>query len=196
MTNLTLNPLFNLDDMITRIGKENGQHSHPLVGQDILSVAQFSTDTLEYIFARAHEMREMVQKVGAAMAELNNISRVEVEQAVYGFIDEAGDLTGLGVGNDQYIRKMLVSALGEDKAKSLADRILIGGNTSGLDTLKWMDARSVAGMIRYEHPQIQAIVVAYLDGDHAAEVLSNFAPQVRLDVMMRVARLVKFSKRT
>ncbi|MBP8002729.1 MAG: aspartate carbamoyltransferase [Chloroflexi bacterium] len=52
--------------MITRIGKENGQHSHPLVGQDILSVAQFSTDTLEYIFARAHEMREMVQKVGAA----------------------------------------------------------------------------------------------------------------------------------
>lgn len=130
-----------------------------------------------------------VQRVGAAMAELNNISRSDVEQAVYGFVDEAGDLTGLGVGNDQYIRKMLVSALGEDKAKSLADRILIGGNTSGLDTLKWMDARSVAGMIRYEHPQIQAIVIAYLDGDHAAEVLVNFPPQVRLDIMMRVARL-------
>jgi flagellar motor switch protein FliG len=130
-----------------------------------------------------------VQRVGAAMAELNNISRSDVEQAVYGFVDEAGDLTGLGVGNDQYIRKMLVSALGEDKAKSLADRILIGGNTSGLDTLKWMDARSVAGMIRYEHPQIQAIVIAYLDGDHAAEVLVNYPPQVRLDIMMRVARL-------
>jgi len=66
MNKLNLNPLFDLDHMIAHNGKENNQHDHPLVGQDILSVSQFSTETLEYIFARAHEMREMVQHVGAA----------------------------------------------------------------------------------------------------------------------------------
>lgn len=44
-------------------------------------------------------------------------------------------------------------------------------------------------MIRYEHPQIQAIVVAYLDPDQAGEVLSNFDHKVRLDIVLRVSSL-------
>jgi flagellar motor switch protein FliG len=68
---------------------------------------------------------------------------------------------------------MLTQALGEDKANGLIDRILLGGNTSGLDSLKWMEPRAVADVIRYEHPQIQAIVVAYLDPDQAGEVLAT-----------------------
>ena len=84
---------------------------------------------------------------------------------------------------------MLVTALGEDKANGLIDRILLGGNTTGLDTLKWMEARSVADIIRNEHPQIQAIVLAYLEADQSAEILTYFPEKVRLDVMMRVAAL-------
>src|SRR5690625_7253088 len=88
------------------------------------------------------------------------------------FLEEVRNLTGLGTDADNYIRNMLVTALGEDKASGLIDRILMGGNTSGLDTLKWMEARSVADIIRNEHPQIQAIVTSYLDPDQAAEVLA------------------------
>ncbi|KAI1694726.1 fliG middle domain-containing protein [Ditylenchus destructor] len=84
---------------------------------------------------------------------------------------------------------MLTSALGEDKANGLIDRILLGGNTSGLDSLKWMEPRAVADVIRYEHPQIQAIVVAYLDPDQAGEVLGHFDHKVRLDIILRVSSL-------
>jgi len=130
-----------------------------------------------------------VQRIGATMASLENIEQVQVETSLGNFLGEVQSLTGLGVGSDTYIRKMLVSALGEDKANSLVDRILMGGNTTGLDTLKWMDARSVADIIRHEHPQIQAIVVAYLDPDQSAEVLSHLQDKVRLDILMRVAAL-------
>jgi len=130
-----------------------------------------------------------VQRIGATMASLENIEQIQVETVLGNFLGEVQTLTGLGVGSDTYIRKMLVSALGEDKANSLVDRILMGGNTSGLDTLKWMDARSVADIIRHEHPQIQAIVVAYLDPDQSAEVLSYLQDKVRLDILMRVAAL-------
>lgn len=37
----------------------------PFYGKDILSVKQFSRQDLEYIFGVAHEMREMVQRVGS-----------------------------------------------------------------------------------------------------------------------------------
>ncbi|HEY3700509.1 MAG TPA: flagellar motor switch protein FliG [Spongiibacteraceae bacterium] len=130
-----------------------------------------------------------VQRIGAAMTHLQNIEQSQVEDVVNSFLSDARTLTGLGVGADSYIRNMLVEALGEDKANSLVDRILLGGNTTGLDTLKWMDPRSVADLIRHEHPQIQAIVVAYLDSDQAAEVLGNLAEKQRLDIIMRVASL-------
>jgi len=130
-----------------------------------------------------------VQRVGVAMAQLKDISKDEVEHVVGEFFEAVGGQTGLGVGADEYIRTMLTQALGDEKANSLIDRILIGGNTTGLDTLKWMEPRAVADVIRYEHPQIQAIVVSYLDPDQAAEILGTLDEKVRLDVMMRVASL-------
>lgn len=130
-----------------------------------------------------------VQRLGTAMAALNNVQQNEVEIVLSNFMDEVRTLTGLGMGADSYIRNMLVTALGQDKADGLVDRILLGGNTTGLDTLKWMDARSVADIIRNEHPQIQAIVIAYLDADQSAEIMTYFPEKVRLDVMLRVASL-------
>lgn len=130
-----------------------------------------------------------VQRLGSSMASLENVEQEQVEDAMGNFLDEVRTLTGLGVGADGYIRNMLVEALGEDKAGGLVDRILMGGNTQGLDTLKWMDARSVADIIRHEHPQIQAVVMAFLDSDQAAEVLTNLPEKVRLDILMRVSAL-------
>jgi flagellar motor switch protein FliG len=130
-----------------------------------------------------------VQRVGVAMAQMRNVHREQVEQVMSEFVDVIGDQTGVGIGSDGYIRKMLTQALGEDKANGLIDRILLGGNTSGLDSLKWMEPRAVADVIRYEHPQIQAIVVAYLDADQAGEVLSHFDHKVRLDIILRVSSL-------
>ncbi len=130
-----------------------------------------------------------VQRVGVAMAQMRNVHREQVEEVMTEFVSAVGDQTSLGVGSDGYIRKMLTSALGEDKANGLIDRILLGGNTSGLDSLKWMEPRAVADVIRYEHPQIQAIVVAYLDPDQAGEVLGHFDHKVRLDIVLRVSSL-------
>lgn len=130
-----------------------------------------------------------VQRVGSAMASLPNVSQDQVESVVMSFLEEVGAQTGLGLGSDEYIRNMLTQALGDDKAGALIDRILIGGNTTGLDSLKWMEGRQVADLIRHEHPQIQAIVVSYLDADQSAEVLSLFPEKVRLDIIMRVASL-------
>jgi len=69
------------------------------------------------------------------------------------------------------------------------DRILLGRNSKGLEQLKWMDSRSIAELIRLEHPQIIAIVLSFLESDQAAEVLSEFSERIRTDIVMRIATL-------
>lgn len=136
-----------------------------------------------------HMAPKEVQRLGSAMTSMNNVQQSDVQLVMQNFVEQAKNLTGIGMGSESYIRNMLVTALGEDKANGLADRILMGGSTTGLDTLKWMDGRAVADIIRNEHPQIQAIVLAYLDADQSAEVLTFFVEKVRLDIMMRIASL-------
>lgn len=130
-----------------------------------------------------------VQTIGKSMTDLTQINQAMIETSVSAFLDEVGGETGMALGSDAYIRAMLTEALGSDKADALADRILTGGNTSGLDSLKWMESRQVADIIRNEHPQIQAIVISYLDPDQSAEILAQFPEKVRLDIIMRVASL-------
>ncbi|WP_020681759.1 flagellar motor switch protein FliG [Marinobacterium rhizophilum] len=130
-----------------------------------------------------------VQRIGYAMTRLNNVPQSQVEAVVSDFMHVVSDQTGIGINNDRYIRAMLNQALGEEKAKTLIDRILMSTNTSGLDTLRWMESRQIAETIRFEHPQIQAVVVAYLDPDQAAHVLTYFDDRARLDILMRVSAL-------
>ncbi|HED52378.1 MAG TPA: flagellar motor switch protein FliG [Gammaproteobacteria bacterium] len=130
-----------------------------------------------------------VQKVGAAMANMTNVPRGQVTGVLESFTETVQEQTALGVGAEDYIRTVMTDALGEDKAKGLMDRILLGSSTKGLEALKWMDARAVAELIRLEHPQIQAIVLSYLDNDHAAEVIKFFPERTRHDVLLRIATL-------
>ncbi len=130
-----------------------------------------------------------VQKVGAAMANMKNVSKGKVAKVLGGFLSEVQDQTALGVGSDDYIRKVLVGALGEGKAGGVIDRILLGRNSKGLEALKWMDARAVVETIRYEHPQIMSIILAYLEADHAAEVILLLPENMRSDLMMRISAL-------
>jgi len=130
-----------------------------------------------------------VQRVGRSMAELANVSREEVRKVLGEFTSAVEMQTSLGVANEEYVRKVLVTALGEEKASSLMDRISLGGQRKGLDALKWMDSRQVAEMLRNEHPQIIAIVLSYLESDQAAEVLSNLPDTMRSELVTRVAML-------
>ena len=136
-----------------------------------------------------HMNAKEVQKLGIAMATISGVSREQVMQVISTFGEALDKQTSLGMGADDYVRKVLVQALGEDKAGSLIDRILLGRNTTGLDTLKWMDPRAIADLVRNEHPQIIAIVLAHLDSDQAAETLKLLAERTRTDVLLRIATL-------
>ena len=136
-----------------------------------------------------HLDAKVVQKLGVEMAQLKSASREEVSAVVSGFVEVMESQADIKVGSDDYIRSVLVNALGDDKASGIIDRILLGRTSKGLDVLKWMEPRAIAETIKMEHPQVLAIILAYLDADHAAKVLEHFPKWLQADVITRIATL-------
>src|ERR1700704_4723778 len=136
-----------------------------------------------------HMGAKEVQRIGAAMAKLANVSKEEGHPVITDFSSSVESQTSVGVGAEDFLRKVLVDALGPEKASSIIDRISIGRSTKGLEALKWMDARAVAELIRLEHPQIIAIVLAYLEPDQSAEILTCLPANMRSDIVVRIATL-------
>jgi flagellar motor switch protein FliG len=158
-------------------------------GAERAAILLMSLGEVEAAEVLKHMGAKDVQKVGQAMATMTNVSRELATDVIERFVTELDSQTSLGVGADDYVRRVLVGALGEDKASGLLDRILLGRNSTGLEALKWMETRAVADLVRNEHPQIVAIVLAYLDPDQAAEVVLLLPERMRTDVLMRIAKL-------
>jgi flagellar motor switch protein FliG len=129
------------------------------------------------------------QKIGAAMATLNNVTRDRIQNVLKEFISQTNERTALGHNANDYIRKVLTKALGNEKAANLIDRILHGGDTSGIESLKWMDASSVTELIKNEHPQIIATILVHLERDQASKILNLFTERLRNDTLLRIATL-------
>ena len=136
-----------------------------------------------------HLSPKEVQKVGQAMARLENVTREQVDAVMENFTSEAGQQVSLSANTDEYVRNVIAKALGNDKANLLIDRIIQVRDTSGIQGLKWMDAVAVAELIQNEHPQIIASILVHLDGDQAADIVKLFTERLRTDVMLRIATL-------
>ena len=130
-----------------------------------------------------------VQKLSEAMATLNDIKREEIEEVLEEFCQQSDNRTSLGQDGLDYLRKVLIRALGEEKATSLLDRISRGDDTSGIESLKWMDAIAAAELIKNEHPQIIATILVHLERDQSSMILAQFTERLRNDVLLRIATL-------
>jgi len=129
-----------------------------------------------------------VQKLGQAMANLKAVPRERIESVLDTLHEQTSAGSPVSVDEDK-IRSMLTKALGDDRAANLISRILQGGDTAGIESLKWMDAATVADLIKNEHPQIIATILVHLEFDHAGEILKLFTERLRNDVLLRIATL-------
>ncbi|MFG6448183.1 flagellar motor switch protein FliG [Roseateles sp. BYS180W] len=130
-----------------------------------------------------------VQKLGETIARLKVVPRHRVDEVLDKFEAVAETQSMLVQDTDEYVRSVLRKALGDDKANLLLDRILQGSDVSSIESLKWMDPSSVAELLRNEHPQIVAAILAHLDFDQASAVLRTFAERARNEVLIRIATL-------
>jgi flagellar motor switch protein FliG len=136
-----------------------------------------------------HLAPKEVQRIGEAIAKMKTVPREKVDAVLDRFHEVADSQSMLVTDTDEYVKTVLRKALGEDKANLLIDRILQGSDVTGIESLKWMDAGSVAELLRNEHPQIVAAILVHLEHDHASDILKAFGERQRNEVMVRIATL-------
>ena len=169
--------------------EDSGYDVSKLEGVDKAAILLLSLTEDDAAQILKHLEPKQVQKLGTAMAQIEDMTQGKITAVHKHFIEEIQNYSTIGFQSTDFVKRALTSALGEDKAANLIDQILMGTGAKGLDSLKWMDSKQVASIIRNEHPQIQTIVMSYLDAEQSAEILSQFPEKVRLDLMMRVANL-------
>ena len=136
-----------------------------------------------------HLSSDEVQKIGVEMSRMNEMTTEEVSSILETFLKDCESDGYINIVADEYTRAVLTQALGEEAAGDILEKILMGGNTKGLDSLKWMEPALVAGIIQNEHPQIQAIVISYLGPELSGEVLSHMPESAVVELIVRMAEM-------
>ena len=144
---------------------------------------QQAADIIKYLSPRE------VQSLGACMVSVADLSQEAVNIVLDDFVSTIKKQTNLGLGTVDYVENVFKRALGPDKAATVLGRIMPGSSNRGMEILRWMDARSIGEMIVNEHPQVIAIILSVLEYDVAADVLNFLTPEIRPEVIQRVALL-------
>ncbi len=136
-----------------------------------------------------HLAPKEVQRLGETIARMKAVPHERVGSVIDKFQSIAGSESMLVADTGEYVKSVLRKALGDDTANLLIERILSESDTSGIESLKWMDPDSVAELLRNEHPQIVAAILSHLEHEHVAEVLKGFTERQRNEVLIRIATL-------
>lgn len=128
-----------------------------------------------------------IRRIGVHMTSLSNIPKAE-EQLVLKEFDAAAREGEISLEGKEYIRTILQRALGNEKASRIMET-LTATTYPGLESLKWLDAKSLAQLVRTEHPQTIAVILAYLDPEQGSQVLKLLPDHLRPDVAHRLATM-------
>ncbi|MDC9588835.1 flagellar motor switch protein FliG [Xenorhabdus sp. XENO-10] len=129
-----------------------------------------------------------VQQLSIVMAGMRQVSNQQLVDVLAEFEEDAGQYTALSINANDYLRSVLIKALGEERASSLLEDILESRDTTtGIETLNFMEPQMATDMIRDEHPQIIATILVHLSRGQAADILALLDDRLRNDVMLRIA---------
>ncbi|WP_033792009.1 flagellar motor switch protein FliG [Pantoea septica] len=129
-----------------------------------------------------------VTQISGSMVTMSGFTHEQLSKVLEDFKRDSDEFAALNINTNDYLRSVLVKALGEERASSLLEDLLESqSNANGIETLNLMDPVSVFDLIREEHPQIIATILVHLKRNQAADVLAKFEERERNDIMLRIA---------
>lgn len=143
-----------------------------------------------------HMSAKEVQQVGEAMATISKLTNNQVESVLADFHLESAEINPLGLEAPDFTRRVMTSALGQDKAQNILSQVLeMPEEHNGVEALQWMAPKAIADVLGGEHPQIAATVMTQLYDEQAANVLALLPDDMRKDVILRIARMEELDPR-
>jgi flagellar motor switch protein FliG len=132
-----------------------------------------------------------VQRIGREIAGMPPITSEIAEDVLTEFYQMIVAQDYVLKGGMEYARKVLESAFGADRAQRLIERVnlSLSSESAHFDALQRADPQQLATFIRNEHPQTVALILSHLGGSQAARLLRSLPPEMRAEVVVRMASL-------
>lgn len=96
-------------------------------------------------------------------------------------------------GGIEYAREVLNKAVGEEKANGILERLTATLQVRPFDAIRKTDPSQLMNFIQGEHPQTIAMIMAYLQPDHASQIISSLPENIQADVTRRIALMDRTS---
>ena len=134
-----------------------------------------------------------VEAVSREIASMPAVGQEVLEEVLGEFSEFARAVDSIAQGGIESAREILEHAMGPQKAARVLERIQEQVVDTGLKRLKKAAPDVLLGILRGEHPQTIALILAHLDVRQAASVVEAMDPELASDVLFRVARMEKIS---
>lgn len=154
-------------------------------------LAQLDTDRAARVL-KAMSETEVVDLM-SAVATLPPLGPDAVRGVLAELAGQAAALLQVGQGGVEVARRLLRERLGPARAEEVLEQFLHAGQHRPLAILQRIEPQQIVSFVGDEHPQTIAVVLAHLSADHAAQVLSLLAEDVRSDVARRIAVMGRIS---
>lgn len=109
------------------------------------------------------------------------------------FLEMAVTKQYITTGGLNYALEILEKALGKNRAGEVVGRIQAAVQPARFSAVKSADPNQLAGILRREHPQTVALVLANLEAEAGAGILEVLPDEIRAEVVVRMATIDKTS---
>ncbi|KMK19912.1 flagellar motor switch protein G [Pluralibacter gergoviae] len=133
--------------------------------------------------------REEVMLLSETMARLHGVKVDQARLAMNNFFSDYREQSGINGASRSWLRKILEKALGGEIARSVINGIYGDEIRYRMARLQWVDVPQLAALIEQEHLQLQAVFLAFLPPDVAANVLAILPEERQDEILYRIARL-------
>ncbi|MGI6648194.1 MAG: flagellar motor switch protein FliG [Bacillota bacterium] len=128
-----------------------------------------------------------IEQLTMEIANLRKITSDKRDAVIEEFYQMCLASEYLSQGGIEYAKDVLERALGNQKAMEILHRITATLAVRPFDFVRKTDPAQLLNFIQGEHPQTIALVIAYLDPEKAAIVLSALPQDRQADVARRIA---------
>jgi len=136
-----------------------------------------------------------IQTISNYIAQMDDLQPEEVKQTLTEFCEQADtDFTLPTSKGKDFIKNVIIKALGEKKAATILDEVLTSSfyttqKSRGLRSVKGRDPKTIATILQDEHPQVIALILAHMEPERAGIVIGHLPENIRVDVILRIANL-------
>lgn len=124
-----------------------------------------------------------IGKISSCMSKLRSLKR-ETKEGIFKEALEKVEAGNFQIGGEDYVKNILTKGLGGEDAEKILDMV---SKESPLESLKWVNAKTLSDFLASEHPQTTALILCLLEPEQAAAVIINMPENLRNDIAARVA---------